>query len=303
MSDLLNLILSFILIIALGFISKKTSLLKEKDGEIINKVIIYFTLPALIFTAVVKSEITLALFKIPVLAFFVAFLCGIIAFVIGKILKLNPKTFGAFLIAAMIGNTGYLGFPLTQKIYGNENLIKAVFYDFFGTVVLIFTIGIYIAEVYGESEGLSPLVNRLKEIFIFPSLWALVAGLILKDFVLPGFLSSGLGFLAAATVPLIMFSVGLSLNFEGAKNYKLLLFFLCLIKLAISPFAAYLFGSILQMDKETLGVSVLEASMPTVMLSLVIGIKYKLDTSFLPVAILVTTLFSAVTILFWQYVI
>lgn len=304
MFGLLNLILSFILIIALGFISKKIGLLEEKDINVINKVIIYFTLPALIFIAVLNSKPTLALFKIPVLSFFVAFLCGIIAFVVGKILKLKPKTFGAFLIAATIGNTGYIGFPLTQKIYGNENLIKAIFYDFFGTVVLILTVGVYIAEIYGEYKGKEgSLIKSLKEIFLFPSLWALVLGLGLKSLALPSFLLSGLDSLASATIPLIMFSVGLSLRLEGIKEYKVLLFFLCLIKLVISPLTAFLFGQILQMSKDTLGVSVLEASMPTVILSLAIGTKYKLDLSFLPAAILVTTLLSIVTIMFWQYII
>ncbi|MBI4744699.1 MAG: AEC family transporter [Actinobacteria bacterium] len=304
MFDLLNLILGFVLIIALGFIGKKTGLLEEKDRDVVNKVIIYFTLPALIFIAVLNSKPTLALFKIPVLAFFVAFLCGIIAFVIGKILKLNPKTFGAFLIASTIGNTGYLGFPLTQKIYGNENLIKAIFYDFFGTVVLILTVGVYIAEIYGEYRGKeASLISSLKEILFFPSLWALVLGLGLKSILLPNFLLSGLESLASATIPLIMFSVGLSLRLEGIREYKILLFFLCLIKLIISPFTAYLFGQVLQMNKEMLGISVLEASMPTVILSLAIGTKYKLDLSFLATAILVTTLLSIVTIMFWQYII
>jgi predicted permease len=69
-----------------------------------------------------------------------------------------------------------------------------------------------------------------------------------------------------------------------------------LIKLLLSPLFAYAAataGNLAQLD---IGIIVLEASMPAVMLSLVVGLKYKLDVEFTSLAILVSIIGSLVTI-------
>ncbi len=42
--------------------------------------------------------------------------------------------------------------------------------------------------------------------------------------------------------------------------------------------------------------------MPTALISLVFGLRYKLDMDFLPAAIMVTTLVSMITIPLWQVI-
>lgn len=295
MAALIQFVPAMIVIIALGFILRRIGFLKEEDVGLLNKIIIYIALPALIFLAVRASKPALSLAKIPLLGIVVMTLCLLVAIVAGRILRLPGKTLGAFLIAAAMGNTGYLGFPITLGVFGEKNLVKAVFYDF-GTVVFIFTVGIIIAQMLGEGDKKGGVLSALKEFLIFPSTVALVLGLLLHSIPLPKFLLGSLTYLSQATVPLIMLTIGLSLRSEGLSKYALPLSFLVIIKLILSPFFAYWVGSLAGFAGQTLGVFVLEASMPAVMLSLIIGLKYKLDVHFLPSAILVSTITSLATI-------
>ncbi|MBE0447486.1 MAG: AEC family transporter [Actinobacteria bacterium] len=297
-SELISVILSILILISIGFFGKRTGLLKKEDNAVLNNIIIYLTMPALIFRAVFESDISLSLLKIPLLALIVVTLSMGVAFVAGRFARLSRPTFGALIIAASLGNTGYLGFPLTLQIFGIENLVRAVFYDLFGTAIFMFTVGLFIADKYGEGRD---RINKVKEILTFPPLLGLVAALALKGFGLPEFMTDAIGFLAGATVPLIMLSIGLSLEVADMGRYKLEIGITGLIKLALAPLIALFGASAFSMTQVDMGITILEASMPTAMFSMIIGLKYGLDTDFLPAAIVATTMISLVTIPIWQY--
>jgi len=275
-------------------------LLEKAHTLILNNIIIYLTMPALIFRAVFESRISLSLLKIPLVALAIAALSMGVAYIVGRFLHLKRPTFGAFLLVAAIGNTGYLGYPLTLQLFGIGNLVKAVFYDLSGTVVFTFTIGLLVAQRYGQGNG---KVNIIKEVFTFPPLIGLLVALVVKGLGigLPNFLTDTIGFLAGATIPLVMLTIGLSLELTEVRTYALAIAVVVLIKLVVAPIVAMLGGNILGMSGSDLGIMVLEASMPSFLLSLVVGLRYGLDTDFLPAAIVVTTMLSMITIPVWQY--
>jgi len=297
-AELITLILAILLIIALGFLAKKAKLLQKEDAQKINEIIFYFTLPAFVFLAILKAHLDLSLVLIPIFALAISLISAGIAFAVGRN-WVAPATLGGFILASSVGNTGYLGFPITREIFGEANVIKAVFYDHLGTVVFIFTLGLLVAETYGESNG---KISRLKELLTFPPLLAMIAAFLLRGVVLPAFLLTSLKYLSDATIPLIMFSLGLTLEPGKAGKYKLILFLLILIKLFLGPALVIMSSKFVSLPPVTLGVLILEAGMPTALISLVFGLRYKLDMDFLPAAIMVTTLVSMVTIPLWQVV-
>jgi len=300
---LYTLILNFLFLIGLGFLSRRAGLFKAENARILNKFIIYFALPALTFKAIIKSHFAPSLLKLPLLAIIVAFSCLLAAIFIAKIFRFRSAgTVGGFFLASTVGNTAYMGYPVTEAVYGSVNLTKAIFYDLFGTFIFLFTIGLYIAGRYGEIKTKSWLAG-IREILIFPPLLALFAGFIFKGIVLPEFFLKSVDYLAASTVPLIMFSIGLSLRLGEIGKYKLLLVLVCLIKLVLSPALAFFIGRTISLSSSALGVSVLQASMPSALMTLVLGLEHKLDTSFLSTAVLVTTLLSFLTISIGQYLI
>ncbi|MFH1737135.1 MAG: AEC family transporter [Actinomycetota bacterium] len=292
MSELLTFIPAVIIIIGLGWFLKRTGFLPENSVDIFNKIIIYVSLPALIFLAVQKTDISLSVTKFPLYAAVVMLVCLALSFGLGKLLKFKNSLLGAFLITAAIGNTGYIGFPLTIGLFGQSELVKSIFYDF-GTVVVLFTIGIMIAGYFGDPEH---KMNVVKEFATFPSVIALVLGLVCNPLTLPHFAATTLEYLSLANVPLVMLTVGLTLESKAIGRYAAPLAAMLAVKLLVSPAIAFLAGTAGGLSGTNLGIVVLEASTPAVMLSLVVGLKYKLDVEFISLAIVVSIIASLATI-------
>lgn len=292
MDQLLLFIPAIIALVVVGWLLKRAGFMDRADVEVLNRVIIYVSLPALIFLAVQRADLSLSLAKIPLFAIAVMLLCLAAAYGAGRVLKLPAALMGAFLLVAAMGNTGYLGFPLTIGLLGQASLVKSVFYDF-GTVALLFSLGVMAAEHYGDPEHRS---NVWREFLLFPSVLALAAGLVLNPVTLPAFLIKALDYVSVATVPLIMLAVGLTLEGKKIGRYAAPLAAVVVIKLLLSPLFAYAAARTGGLPPADLSVVVLEASMPAVMLSLVVGLKYKLDVEFTSLAIVATIIVSLVTI-------
>jgi predicted permease len=292
MKALLTFIPAMLIIIGIGWFMKRIKFLGPDDVGVLNKIIIYVSLPALIFLAVQRADLSLAVIKFPFFAIVIMLLSLAVAFAAGKILRLPPPLMGAFLLVAAFANTGYLGFPMTIGLFGEQNLVKSVFYDF-GTVALLFTVGIMLAGYYGDPEH---KMNIIKEFALFPSVLALAAGLCFNPIPLPEFLIKTLEYLGQATVPIIMLTVGLTLEGKRIGKYAAPLAAILAVKLLISPIFAYATVAAAGLSGADMGVVVLEASMPAVMLSLVVGLKYKLDVEFTSLAILTSIVASLITI-------
>ena len=77
---------------------------------------------------------------------------AVLAWLVARALKLPRPVAGAFILAAAFGNTGYIGYPITQALLGAEALPEAIFYDVFGTVGALVFVGLLIAQRYGEQR-------------------------------------------------------------------------------------------------------------------------------------------------------
>jgi hypothetical protein len=101
--------------------------------------------------------------------------------------------------------------------------------------------------------------------------------------------------------PLIMLSVGLSLRPSSIVRSGVPLAVLAAVKLLAAPLLALGVGSLVLAGRP-LQVAVLEAGMPSMMLTYVVGERFGLDTEFIASAIFVTTVLSAITVPLMQSV-
>lgn len=291
--ELINFILAILVMIAIGYVLKRKSRIGTDYSRFLNALIINITLPAFIFNAVSRSHIDLGAFKISALAFLISAACAVFAWLIGRLMHIPAATLGAFILAAMAGNTGYLGFPITEALFGQGEVFKAIIYDLAGTVLVVFTIGYAIAAKLGSNTGSGP---KTVDILVFPPVLAFIAALAIPAEVLPDFIKITLGYLGPATVPLIMLSIGLSLHLTAWRQYAVLIAATVVIKLILSPFLAAAGAKALGITGTTASIAIMEASMPTALITSVFALHYDLDNTFLPAAILATTLASVVTV-------
>lgn len=293
-AELASIVLKLLGLVGVGWLLRATGVLALDDVRPIHALIIYAGLPALVFQAIHGAQLSAELAVIAAVAWIVFGVSALLAWGFSHILRLPRPLAGGFIIAASLGNTGYIGYPLSQALLGDEGLIRAIFYDIFGTVAAFLLVGLLIAQRFGSREG--HRVNPAMEVVRFPAIIALAAAFALRPFEIPEVVSSGLDSLASLVVPLIMVSVGLMLELRELAKHPAALGAVGFLRLVVAPIIAVAIGSLVLQDAEAIQLVALEAGMPTMMLSIVIGARFGLDTEFLASAVVATTLASVVSI-------
>ena len=289
-------ILTFTAIVGVGAVLRSFGILRREDARPINNIIIYVGLPAFIFNAVHGAELRAGLWRVVLIAWLVFGAMLLLGWLAARALKLPAQMAGGFIIATALGNTGYIGYPVTQALLGKGNLPRAIFYDVFGTVCALALVGLLVAQHYGTNA--EARVNPFRELFTFPAVIALLIALALRSVAIPNLVSGGLGLLASMVAPLIMLSVGLSLRASTMVRTAGPLVLLSALRLLAAPIIAVGLGWLLfgAADASVVRVLALQAGMPAMMLTLVVGERFGLDTDFIASAIFVTTAASAVTL-------
>lgn len=287
-------ILSIVLMIALGYFLKRIDFLSFKDVDTLNNIVIYILLPCMIFSALYSADLSL-MPKLGILPFVIlasSFITGIISYLILKRFNLSDKQLWSILVTVMIANTAFMGYPVNLGIYGHEGFLRAIFCDI-ATMILFLILSFVLILKFGGS-----LKTAVKKILLFPPLWAIVLGLFLNMANIPigPVLENTIDYLANGAVPLIMLSLGISIDLSGLKRSKAAIIFTSIIKLAFFPFITLLIVSFLGLVELQYNVSIVEAAMPSGMLSLVLAITYELDHELTSDCILINTVFSLATL-------
>ncbi|TLM78478.1 MAG: AEC family transporter [Actinobacteria bacterium] len=284
-------------LVGVGVALRATGLVKREHAKALNAVIVYVALPAMIFRVVYQAPLSWEVVRVGGIALGTSLVCFAVAWALARSLRLPRGTEGGFMIVAAIGNTGYIGYPVTQMLLGELALSRAVFYDVFGTVVMLCTVAIAVAARFGDHE--EERVSVVRELFTFPAMVALLAALAARLVPWPQAVETPvrdwLVLAGTMVVPLIMISLGLTLSAEGFRSAPVALGASAGVKLALSP-AIALMAALLLGEHESLRLVVLQGSMPSAMLPLVIGERFGLDTEFIASAILTTTVLCVVTI-------
>lgn len=279
--------------VAIGVVLRVTGLLSAEDARPLNTVLMWVALPALIFTAVMRSPLDPAFAMLPAIGWAVALLGLAGSWGLSKLLKLEGPTAGAFIMVCTFGNTAYVGYPVAQALLGDAGLVRAIFSDVFGNTAAVISIGTIVASHYGAHDV---KVNALKEIVTFPPFIALAAALVLHSVPVSAQLTSWLEALGKLVVPMIMISVGLTLKPRALRGHFAHASVVAAMKLVALPLVALALGTLLLPDQASLRIAVLEAGVPTMMLIMIMGLRFKLDTDFIASAILMTMVGAIATI-------
>lgn len=206
MTDVLLNILPVFLLFFVGLILYQTGIIRREHADIFLKLVFYVALPGMIMNSIPQINLTAKLGLLPVISAIVIFSMYFISLFIGKIMGLKPATLGVFMIGTMILNNGLL-FPFIIEMYGNEGLARLVIFDF-SNGLLAFTFVYYQACKYGTKTKND---KTLYKKFLFsPTIWALVAGIILNltNANIPPLLTKFFQITGDLTIPLIMLALG-----------------------------------------------------------------------------------------------
>jgi predicted permease len=214
-----------------------------------------------------------------------------------------PKPFqGSFLLAAMFGNTGYLGFPIVLSLVGEKYFGWAIFYDLLGTTPGAYGLGVVMAAIFGDRAGLASSVSLWTALFKNPALWALGFGLWFRQIALPAPLEQGLQTFAWTVISLSLVLIGMRLSrLRSWSSWQPASISLA-IKMLLVPLALGLLLPLLGLQGGSRLVLILQMAMPPAFATLVIAETYDLDRELAVTALALGSSGLLVLLPFWVLV-
>jgi len=196
---------------------------------------------------------------------------------------------GVMIISAAFGNVMYLGLPVITEMLGERFGYVAVLYDLLASTPVLLTVGVFIAARYGGSKTVS-IGASLKRMCLLPPLWGVLAGIAVRisGIAVPQPVQDTVGLMGRAVVPIMIFTVGLALDFRDVGRLLMAVPALA-IKLLFAPFLAWWIGSRFGLTAEVLKATTVEGAMPVMVLSLVIAEEFDLDVPLAAACVTVST--------------
>ena len=289
----------FFLIVAIGYFSGKYKFLGKRGTDAITKFVFYFALSAMLFRFSSQLEISeifdLKFVGCYVVATSILYLVVIVVSYFSGT-KFETAVFDAQI--ATVGNTGFLGIPLLATLVGSQSvgyvmMILATDFAIFGILIVVL-----IMVSRDQSWGIRLLRPIAKGLFQNPMIVSFSLGIFwgYSDYQTPKFFSEFLVILGQAATPGALFAIGASLSFRKIDDPKSA-FWLSFLKLVAHPFlvgimALYLF----YIEPYAAAVMVITAALPVAGNTFMLAQHYKIDPERISAAILLSTLFSALTV-------
>jgi len=219
-------------------------------------------------------------------------LCGCIAYFYARFKRYSSKTRWSLVTTSAMFNSGFLGYPVILGVFGGFGLVRAVFFDVGNTILFIF-FGILLLFIYGGSYK-----SIAQRSIIFPPFLAFLLGILfnLLHLSLGTILPDVLNYLSGAAIPLIMISLGLSLEFKEVYEHVSAASFVSVVRLIISPIIAVFIAVFLGLSGIDYSVTIVQAGMPSAMLSLVLAINYNLEVKVTAACIFLSTALSMISL-------
>ncbi len=294
-----NILFSFGFIILIGVAFRRLrpgGLEADQLRLAINVTVLNIFLPALCVKTLYISRIDIETLLVPATAWITTIASLLLSLgvysLLEKKMQLQPSEKGVLVLAATFGNVTYLGLPVLTSLYGNEAAKYALFYDLLATTPILWLFGASLASRYGEGRNLN-IRESVSAIVSLPPVWAIFAGMALNllQAPLPSYIIKALDMLGSLVVPLMIFSIGLALSLPKVRHAYAIVPAV-VIKLAVVPFISFITAALLGLSGNALASCLIEGAMPTMVLSLLIAARFKLDVSLSAFVIVITTILS-----------
>lgn len=188
----------------------------------------------------------------------------------------RKPTQGSFLLSTMVGNTGYLGYPVTLALVGPQFFGWAVLYDTLGSTLAAYGLGVVLAAHFGL-KGKTHGQELLKALIQNPALWSFWLGLAGRTIPLSNSIEQILNGCAWGVVALSLLLLGMRLSqltsWRSLRQASASL----VLKMIVVPLVVGYGLRLVGVSGVPLLVLVLQSAMPPAFATLVIAEAYDLD--------------------------
>ena len=267
----------------------------KKDAKFDTNFITRFSgnigLPCIIFYSLTFSDIDFDIFlKFSSLTFIYVGIFSIIGFIV---LKLLNKDVVRLLPPIILPNTGNMGMPICLFAFGIKGLAIATAIT--STIlVLHFSIGILLAS---RKFSIQPLIKCVPVYAIIFSLF-----FVYYKVPVPKFLENATFLIGYSTIFLVLVSLGVALTKLKVFSFKETLIY-SLIRVLVGPIIGFAFVKYFNLTGVEAGVMFIQASMPSAVLTYLVGKMYspKKITDSIASTVALSTFLSLFTLVFIVY--
>jgi hypothetical protein len=295
-------IIPIFLIIIFGYILQQRGLITAQFIQEANRFVFLFSLPVLIFTGIMKSDIKdIGLTNIlSVIIPTLVILC--LAFLLALALGLKKGTLGSFVQTTFHGNITYIGLAVLYFMLGDEGLKK-------GSILIGFLIlvnnTLAIAVLSWTSQKHGNIWKSLASIAKTPLIIATFVGIVFLylGIPVPTLLMKSMGILANIALPMALIIIGASMSLSTIKSSFKLSGIISVMKLMVLPFISYLFCYFYAIPPREALPGIILLATPTATTSFILANELGGDTELASGTITLSTLLSPLVFAFWAYLI
>ena len=302
---LIESILILVILISTTFWLKHRGIIDDSTKPIFSKMTTDYALPALIFSSLCTKDINWVQLYPVFIMLGASIIVLIIAYFIGKFLRLSSKQLGVFIVLAGFGSSSSLGYPLIKEIFPNNvnAMTEALVIGELGACIPFFIIGVAIIIFFGGREEGKPTFGATLIPFLrSPIFLSLVFGVIFAflDFppenVVFSFVIRVLSIIGGTLIVFVAISVGLMIKPVRFRTILPLVLAVSVLKLIIDPGLAIAGSSLLAIPKIESEVLVIESAMPSGVVATVVADRYGCDGEFASIVVIITYLLALFTI-------
>lgn len=306
------------LLVAAGAILKRKGILKEEGKGVLTDAVLYFFLPCNIVNSF-RMEFNASILRKFAVVLAISVLVQAVSYVLSKCLynHKSPEIKRVMQYCTIVSNSGFLGLPIAEGIYGAEGMMYASIF-IIPMRIMIWSAGI---ACFTESPDFKSVV---KKIAVHPCIIAVYIGLGLMFFQAPlagfyeGVLTGGAPAVQAVvkvtvtaldkavrsaggcTTALTMVLIGMMLaDVKASSMLDKNAMFISALRLFVLPALVLAGCRLAGVDLFLTGVCVLITGMPAGSTSAILAAKYGCDYTFATKCIVVSTLLSMLSIPLW----
>lgn len=303
MSQILNSLAPIFLVVALGAALVRGGLLAPEALKSLTRLVYWIALPALLFEETARANLHGAGVERLVAVLFAATVPVIVLGILyARLARLTPAAAGTFVHVAMRGNLAYVGLPVLLYLAAaagpgapRPTQIILAFAPF---VLFQNVVSILLLLAGRQPFGLAVVRDLAKGIVTNPLLVAVGLGLLasLAGLRLPTFLKQSLDAVGAIASPLALIGIGGSLLTVPLRNHWGNAAVGAVMKVALVPLTGLLLGHWLGLPRGELIIALVFLACPTAVASHPLVIQLDGDEGLASTAIVLSTLFSAVSL-------
>ncbi|GIX34894.1 MAG: malate permease [Lysobacteraceae bacterium] len=271
----LDAILLIVLMMAAGYLCARLEALPAHSAEVLNLFALNVCLPAAVLRFAPKLALDASLLGLALVPWLLLLASVALVALLDRLAGLRPDEKAVLLLCIPLGNTSFLGYPLTEALLGARALPYAVAYDQFGSFLILSSWGMWVLARHGGDVAPS-LGGLAARVLRFPPFLALILALTVMPAEPHPLLERLLARLADALLPVVTLAIGLTVRLRLPRRERGLLAFGLTAKLMLLPALALGLAWVLELPSPMREAAVLESGMAPMITASALAVSHRL---------------------------